>query len=309
MRRLAFLLLIVLAIVTFKVNAEAAQALDVYVIHSGNKKTVSLFSNYLARKLPNADVKSIELNHLNLPAINDGVLYVSLGARVFNYLLDKNVSAPILSVFLSSVSFNKSLSTREIADPLSVSAIYAEPDPTVLVRLAKILYPKNTQIAALLSEDTQFLHPTIEIAAKENKAQLITAYVGEESSLNKALNVISSADALLALADGTIYNTHTLRNILLTTYRHNQALIGFTEGMVKAGALASVKYDVEDVAADTLEFIASYRRTGKLPPPRFSARYHVLVNKNVAKTLGVAEKDPDVIHRQLRRSTSDPLDR
>jgi hypothetical protein len=57
-----------------------------------------------------------------------------------------------------------------------------------------------------------------------------------------------------------VYNAENFRNILLSTYRHKQGVIGFSSDMVKAGALATTYSEIEDINAQVAEMAAGFRR-------------------------------------------------
>ena len=52
--------------------------------------------------------------------------------------------------------------------------------------------------------------------------------------------VLEDAEVLLALADAQIYNSNSLQNILLTSFRARVPLVAFSPAYVRAGALMAV---------------------------------------------------------------------
>jgi ABC-type uncharacterized transport system substrate-binding protein len=102
------------------------------------------------------------------------------------------------------------------------------------------------------------------------------------------LNRTAQSQVLLALPDSAVYNTENIRDILLSTYRHKQAVVGFSSDMVKVGALASTYSEVEDINAQVAEIAAAYVATGELAPPQFPRYFRTIVNQGVARSLDVA---------------------
>jgi len=92
---------------------------------------------------------------------------------------------------------------------------------------------------------------------------------------------------LLALPDAAIYNTSTIRNILLATYRNKVPLVGFSPGYVKAGALCAVYSTPAQIAAQSLAIIQDYAETRTLPAAHYAKEFEVSVNEQVARSLGL----------------------
>jgi ABC-type uncharacterized transport system substrate-binding protein len=142
------------------------------------------------------------------------------------------------------------------------------------------LYGRPVRISAIVGRDTGFLKPALQ-------GQVELQDFAPADDINRILSRIAQTEVLLALPDSGIYNTENIRNILLSTYRHKQAVIGFSADMVKAGALASTYSEVEDINAQVAEMAASFVATGVLPPPQFPRYFHTVVNEGVARSLDV----------------------
>ena len=108
--------------------------------------------------------------------------------------------------------------------------------------------------------------------------------------INRVLNRIAPNEVLLAMPDSGVYNAENIRNILLSTYRHKQGVIGFSADMVKAGALASTYSDIEDINAQVAEMAAAFVATGELAPPQFPRYFSTIVNEGVARSLDIERR-------------------
>ena len=72
--------------------------------------------------------------------------------------------------------------------------------------------------------------------------------ITNESDLLKTLETaVEDNDILLAITDPFIYNSHTVKNILLTAYRHRKPVIGYSDSFVQAGAVAAVYTSPESI--------------------------------------------------------------
>ena len=122
-------------------------------------------------------------------------------------------------------------------------------------------------------------------------------------------NALNHSDLILALPDKDIYNRHTVKNILLTSYRHRKPVISFSRNFVTAGALASIHSNVDQIASSIgaliEQYIANDRRfTEAISYPR---SFNIDINEQVFKALDInipdIEKIKQVIEKQQLENT------
>jgi hypothetical protein len=162
---------------------------------------------------------------------------------------------------------------------VQLTGVYAEPDPADQVRLVKLLYRRPVRVAALLSTDTAFLRPLL--------PGVTIQPFDADVNINRALNQIAQDQVLLALPDRAVFTTENVRNILLSTYRHGQGVIGFSADMVKSGALATTYSDVEDINTQIAEMIGAFAAGGEMAAPEFPRYFRTIVNEGVARSLNL----------------------
>lgn len=218
-------------------------------------------------------------------------VYVTVGPSALRALAAQGIDDPIVSTFTSSQVYKAITESASEARPQSITAIYADPSPAKQIRLISLLFKKQTRIAALLSDKTKYMQPVLRQAAEVEKLNISIEQISAEDTLNRALNRIADFPALLAIPDNTIYNAENIRSILVTTYRHNQVVIGYSTAMVKAGALASTYSDVDSIIAQVDEILGDYDVTGKLPEPQFPKYFSVVINEDVARSLNFVIDD------------------
>jgi hypothetical protein len=208
------------------------------------------------------------------------MLVVAVGPAALHQVAERGCECAVISAFTSSQVFRSVLASVPPARAAAMTAVYAEPAPADQLRLVSLLYGRPVRIAAIVGRDTGFLKPALQ-------GQVELQDFAPADDINRILSRIAQTEVLLALPDSGIYNTENIRNILLSTYRHKQAVIGFSADMVKAGALASTYSEVEDINAQVAEMAASFVATGVLPPPQFPRYFHTVVNEGVARSLDV----------------------
>ena len=197
----------------------------------------------------------------------------------------------LLAVYTSSQVWRALVAGLAPARAADMTVIYGEPAPADQLKLVALLYKRPVKIAAIVGADTSFLKPILQGSTE------VEEYV-QGDDINVVLNRIGKAEVLLATPDSTVYNTENIRNILLSTYRHNQGVIGFSADMVKAGALASTYSDISDINAQVTEIAKDYLYGGELPAPQFPRYFSTIVNIGVAKSLNV---EPNLNARSFER--------
>jgi hypothetical protein len=215
------------------------------------------------------------------------MFFVAIGPAALREVASRRCDCVVISAFTSSQVYRAIMgkAARGGASPGASTAVYAEPAPADQLRLAALLYRRPVRVGAILGADTAFLRPALEA---DNVAVL---EAGNGDDINRLLNQIAQTDVLLALPDSTIYSTESIRNILLSTYRHKQGVIGFSGDMVKAGALATTYSEIEDIDAQVAEIASAYVAGGELSAPQFPRYFRTIVNEGVARSLDLKVGD------------------
>ena len=209
------------------------------------------------------------------------MLYVTVGPAALREAASRRCDCVVISTVTSSQVVRSIQATLPPARAAAITAVYAEPAPADQLRLVKLLYRRPVRVAAILGADTAYLKPTL---ATEG---VVVLDASADADINRLLNQIAQTDVLLALPDSAVYNAENFRNILLSTYRHKQGVIGFSADMVKAGALATTYSDIADIDAQVAEIATAYVAGGELPAPQFPRYFHTVVNEGVARSLDV----------------------
>ena len=260
---------------------------SIAIVADKNSSEIESFIKTLSRTLGNT-YEVVSFYSSSPPALSllDNKFIIAVGHRSLKWLIEKKVRSPILSTFISQTAFLSLIKDSSIKRG-QVSAIYSDPDPDYQIRLIKKLYNRPVNVAVLLSHNTRYLRKELNQVARNNEVTIDILNVTASDNIYKVLNKISKSDVLLAVPDEKIYNLNTIRTILLTTYRHNQALIGFSQGMVTAGALASVTSNLEDVVDEIKNWIGKYKKYNVLPKARYARYFNVKINEHVAQSFKV----------------------
>ncbi len=211
------------------------------------------------------------------------MVYVTIGPVALRNVASRKCDCVVISAFTSSQVWRAVTADLPSAHLQSMTAIYAEPAPADQLRLIALLYKRPVRVAAIVSGETGFLKPLLHGAS----AVEIEDYA-DGDDINYALNRVGQAQVLLAMPDRTVYSAENFRNILLSTYRHNQSVIGFSADMVRAGALATTYSNIEHINAHVADLANDFVQTGELPPPQFPRYFRTIINEGVARSLQVS---------------------
>ena len=256
------------------------------VTNDETKATESIVSDLLTR-LPTAQVLTSGAKGRQKSDKNS--IYIPIGPAALRSLVFQNVDGVIVAAFSS----HQALMAIKEGAPRSalISGVYADPSPSTQMQLAYLLFKKTIRLGVLLSEKTARQVTGIQASASQTGHDLLVEFLEGEDSLNRSINRLTEATAILAIPDDLVYNPDNIRNILVTTYRRNQAVIGFSSALVKAGALASTVSTISDINAQITELVYSYATTGKLPEIQYPKYFNVVVNEGVARSLNILLDD------------------
>jgi ABC-type uncharacterized transport system substrate-binding protein len=213
--------------------------------------------------------------------------------------------AAMLAVLIPKEGYGKLLNdfpAQMKAGTNPTSAIYFDQPLKRQFDLITAVLPKASSVAVLYATPPKELS-TLRMLALTRKLELNERIQDTESGLNSALQeLLESSDVLLALPDAKIYNTGTIRNILLSTYRSRVPLIGFSPAYVKAGALCAVFSTPEQIAVQSVAMIQEYAESRTLPPAQYAKEFEVLVNEQVARSLGLDIKNASQLRSEIGKT-------
>lgn len=277
--------------------ASCAGLLNLTVVLSENGGAYLEYSNALAAQLKNGNVK---LNVIDvdtpLPA-SDLVIAAGMQAAL---TVARTRPAAMLAVLIPREGYARLLNEFPAqAKAGELSSIYLDQPLKRQLDLIAAVLPETSSIGVLYSTPPKELG-TLRMLVKARKLELNERSPASASNLHAALQeLMQSSDVLLALPDVGIYNTSTIRNILLATYRSKVPLIGFSPAYVKAGALCAAFSTPEQIASQSLAIIRDYAETRALPAAQYAKEFEVSVNEQVARSLGLIIKSATQLRSEM----------
>jgi ABC-type uncharacterized transport system substrate-binding protein len=111
---------------------------------------------------------------------------------------------------------------------------------------------------------------------------------------------------LLAVADPQVYNSSSIQNILLASFRAKVPMVAFSPAYVRAGALLALHVTPTQLGQQAGVIAWGVLRDKALSPiPLYSRDFSVMVNEHVARSLGLS-LDGAALRERLQRREVGP---
>ncbi|MDU9389377.1 ABC transporter substrate-binding protein [Pseudomonas japonica] len=246
------------------------------------------FVQALSERRPKDKVRFLPLAQLpppsQLPATTRLIL---LDPQALDWRLREPAGPPALVLRISRVQAQQRLG--ELRPPY-LSLLWSDPPLARQLRLIQYLLPQARRVGVLYGEQSRFLLDELRQAARPLGLE-IDAEPWPDLRDNRPLQtLLKDTDVLLGLDDPLLYNPKTAKNLLLSAYARQMALIGPNVGFVRAGALASTLSDQNDWLA-VLDRLLD-QPAEQWPRTHYPEHFSVSGNQQVARALGIEPIDP-----------------
>lgn len=233
-------------------------------------------------------------------------LYVALGAEACGLLGRTPAPAPVLCALLPRASFERVLRESGRRAGASLSALYLNQPLGRQLDLMRLALPQARRVGVLWGADSQASEALLESAAQARGLKVVGVPVKpDEPVFNGLKKILDESDLLLALADPQIYNSGSIQNILLASFRAQVPMLAFSPAYVRAGALMAV-YSTPAQIGQQAGLIARGVLQGQpLGVPQYPLQFEVSVNEHVARSLGL-KLDAGNLAERLRRQERGP---
>ena len=111
--------------------------------------------------------------------------------------------------------------------------------------------------------------------------------------------LLPNVDVLLLLPDALVVNLNNVQQVLLTTYRYRVPVIGFSPGLVKAGAVVAVYSTPAQIGRQGGALASQWLDGEDLPAPQHCNEFSVDINRHVARSLELSLPDTEEIAKRL----------
>lgn len=218
-------------------------------------------------------------------------LVLAIGPEAAKLVADAHPAAPTLYALLPSPE-KLGGDARGRAVPMFVS-------PTSQVRAIRALLPGAKSVGIVFDpSQSKALVDGADRAATNAGLKLVRAEVGSRQEVAGAVRgLVGKVDALLLVPDSTIIGADTFKFMVQTSLGEKLPLVGFSQGMTKAGAVLSVEASFEEMGRNAAR-AAQRALSGQTPEPEAPAG-SIYLNARSAELLGISI--PDALKRQAKQ--------
>lgn len=235
----------------------------------------------LAKKITDNPHFSVN-THINILPSSDskGDVLIVVSEKLFSLLDNANYKAKF-ALYVNSNEFRQSGISN-------VSALYSDqPLLRQILLINAIFKNKQTQLG-IAYKDPYYEKEFEDYSSKFPNISINSKKIIGNNFVRDINRIIQKNDVLLSNSENDIYNSKTIRSILLSSYRHQTIVIGPNEGFVTAGALGTVFSTPDQYAKKIIAMVNSYIETGELPDSQYPDNFNVKINYSVSESLGLS---------------------
>lgn len=214
---------------------------------------------------------------------------------------------PVLASLLPRAAYEAVLAKGLSGRRMISAALLDQPVPRQMALIKRSL-PDRWRVGVLAGPLTQAQMAGLAREAQSNELKLVASPAVDqaEQTYGALKEVLSGADVLLALPDPLIYNSTSLQNILLASYRARVPLVAFSAAYVKAGALLALHVTPAQAAYQVATMARQALGGRGLPAVQMARDFTVVTNPHVAASLGLRLDSAEELTAELRRAEGRP---
>ena len=283
-------------------GALPTQAADILLTGAEDNPGVRSFVRALSDMRPADSVRFQPLASLPLPGkLPSGTRLILLDLPSLDWRLQEDQGPATVVLRISRLQAQQRFG---VDAPPNLTLLWNDPPLDRQLRLTRIILPEAQRIGVLYDNHSEFMLKELRKAALGLTLEVVTERWENTHDSRPLQTLLKNCDVLLGLNDPDLYNSKTAKNLLLSSYSRQLALIGPNAAFVKAGSLASTYSDQSDwlqVLDELLDLpAASWPRT--LYPQHFK----VSSNPQVARSLGIEPINEAAVATQLAEGKSLP---
>ncbi len=290
-----FLLILMLLLLSV---AEGASVWFLYDDHNEHHRNyVQASAKRLHDAIPTLEVKHIGLHEGGATADKPTAetLLVSVGTSAARQAVA--IELPTLNTLITRRKFE--LLSGQYRSP--VTAIYFDQPVRRYLQLIKSAMPGRNSLTVLMGSESRGLAPELMEHSRQLGLGLQLVDVGEVSSIETLFaQRMPVENALLLLPDPQTVNRRTVKPLVLGSYRYGVPLVGYSQALVKAGALMAVHSTLPDLEAQLVLAVEDYFYRHRLPAPRYAEGFEVTVNYQLARALKLSLPTENKLKRAVQ---------
>lgn len=249
----------------------------------------------LGRKVPGFKVTTPATANEALGA--DVGLVIAVGSSAQQSIATRSASLPVLAALTPRATYE-----RIFDKAVRSTALYLDQPKERQLGLLTLLPSAPKSVGIVHSPASSLSIPRLRAAAGRAGLKLVEIPVTPDRDVAASVQeAAAQAEFLLAHPDPGVFGPQTIQNILLTTYRARVPVLGFSPAYTRAGALLSLHSSPAQLAEQAADMAKQALQSGSLPAPQYPRDYEVSVNRQVARSLGLALPAESALVERLRQ--------
>lgn len=287
-------------------HANAIKVHDVLVVTSDSSSIIEQTAQAILRSLELSQLSATleQWGQLDRARIEQHHAVITLGQAAAEGVARLTHKTPILASMVSQDQFEQLCATLPGAP---IYGLVLDQPAERQIATIKAALPDWKRIALITSADST-LHALrlADAAQAANLAPSIEIITSEQRLFGAMQGLLQPPAVLVLLPDRSLYNSHTIQNVLLTTYRYRSPVLGLSSAYSRAGALLAVFSTPEQIARQSVELVRELLDTGNLPRTSSPAYFEIAVNRAVARSLGIQVAPTAHLHYLVSTAERDP---
>ena len=237
----------------------------------------------------------------------EGDLLVTIGVEAALAAVARTPEVPTVVALVPATTYahiRAQRSARGHAAP--VTALLLDQPIARRLRLVEAAFPATRRLTVLLGPASAALEAPLREAVAGRWELAVETVEDTDAVLPALRRLLRPGGVLLSFADPTVYNRQTVKSVLLTSYRHQVPVVGFSRSYVKAGAVVAVYSTPEQLGVQLGHLLARALTgaAGVLPGEVAPDTWTVAVNHRVARSLGLELPAEDELRGRLASTLS-----
>ena len=210
-------------------------------------------------------------------------------------------AAPSQLVLVNSAVLEGDLESSGSGSPRSKTVVTVDLPPEALLSWVGRLFPGRSRIGVIRGPmQTDVYVKAFERAARQSGLTVEVMNCQHPRDVVEVfLKLKSRVDLVWCPPNPQLYNSATLKPLLMASLTNRLPIIGFSEQFVQAGALFGGSADFTDVGRQTAELALRVARNEPVPTRQAARKFHFAYNQRVARLLGVKAAIPDRADSEL----------
>jgi ABC-type uncharacterized transport system substrate-binding protein len=280
----------------------STRALDIVVIAAQPYASVLEFVDQLTTVRAADQVRFMSSSTLpDLSQLNGDTRLILIGPHLLDWRQRSLAGPPSLVLQVSRVQARQILDKRH---PPNITLLWSDPPVARQLNLIRELAPQARRIGVLYGIHSGFLVNELRQAAADHELQISAQFWPNSNDTRTLHRVLDQSDVLFGLDDAQLYNSSTIKTLLLSSYGRRIPLIGPTAAFIRAGSLASTYSDQEDWLKSINQLLD--RNPPSWPASLYPESFQVMRNLQVGRSLGLSFGNKRALAKRLHQLENTP---